>query len=154
MIKSKTVKKDRKFKNTIFDIWYFSVYYFTWNVYKVKIMNIVYMAPLAKMKKVVSWHFTAIKFIGEEQLVQKVQIYFKNYDFCVKFGAISWKCDILSITALSKFESKSESKKIRRIYETHNCDYLPHTTFLFYLINFHLNIDFPSQFCIFYRKIT
>ena len=28
------------------------------------------------------------------------QLYFKNYDFCeyVKFGAISWKFDILSIT--------------------------------------------------------
>ena len=29
------------------------------------------------------------------------QLYFKNYDFCeyVKFGAILWKIDILSITA-------------------------------------------------------
>ena len=34
---------------------------------------------------------------------------FKNYDFCeyVKFGAISWKIDILSITALLKFESEN-----------------------------------------------
>ena len=29
-----------------------------------------------------------------------------------------------------------------------------HTTFRFYLINFQLNIDFPSQFCIFYRKLN
>ena len=31
-----------------------------------------------------------------------LQIYLKNDDFCenVKFGAISWKFDILSITAL------------------------------------------------------
>ena len=27
-----------------------------------------------------------------------------------------------------------------------NCDYLPHTTFRFYLIHFQLNTDFPSQF--------
>ena len=33
----------------------------------------------------------------------------RNYDFCenVKFGAISWKIDILSITAYLKFESKN-----------------------------------------------
>ena len=32
---------------------------------------------------------------------KKLQIYFKNYDFCenVEFGAISWKFDIVSITA-------------------------------------------------------
>ena len=28
------------------------------------------------------------------------------------------------------------------------------TTFRFYLINFQLNTDFPSRFCVFYRKIT
>ena len=37
---------------------------------------------------------------------------------------------------------------------TYNCDYLQHTTFRFYLINFQLNTDFPSRFCVFYRKIT
>ena len=33
--------------------------------------------------------------------LKKLQIYLKNYDFCenVKFGAISYKFDILSITA-------------------------------------------------------
>ena len=31
-------------------------------------------------------------------------------------------------------------------------DYLQHSTFHFNLINFQLNTDFPSQFCIFYRK--
>ena len=36
-------------------------------------------------------------------------LYLKNYDFCedVKFGAISGKIDILSITALLNFESKN-----------------------------------------------
>ena len=31
--------------------------------------------------------------------------------------------------------------------DTYHCDYLPHTTFSFYLIDFQLNMDFPSQFC-------
>ena len=36
--------------------------------------------------------------------LKKFQLYFKNYDFYeyVKFWAISWKCDILSITAWLK----------------------------------------------------
>ena len=38
--------------------------------------------------------------------------------------------------------------------DTYHCDYLPHTTFRFYIIDFQLNTDFPSQFCVFYRKIT
>ena len=32
------------------------------------------------------------------------------------------------------------------------CNYLTHTTFRFYIISFQVKIDFPSQFCIFYRK--
>ena len=33
---------------------------------------------------------------------------------------------------------------------TYNCDYLKHNTFRFNLIDFQLNTDFPSQFCIFF----
>ena len=33
-----------------------------------------------------------------------------------------------------------------------NCDYLPHTVFHFYLIDFQLNTDFPFQFCVFTVK--
>ena len=40
------------------------------------------------------------------------------------------------------------------MFDTYNCDYLKHSTFHFNLINFQLNTDFPSQFYIFYRKIT
>ena len=38
-----------------------------------------------------------------------LQIYLKTYDLCeyMEFGAISWKIDILSITASLKFESKN-----------------------------------------------
>ena len=38
--------------------------------------------------------------------------------------------------------------------DTYNGDYLKHSTFRFNLIDFPLNADFPSQFCVFYRKIT
>ena len=39
--------------------------------------------------------------------------------------------------------------------DTYNYDYLKHSTFHFNLIDFQLNTDFPSQFCVFfYRKIT
>ena len=38
--------------------------------------------------------------------------------------------------------------------ETYYCDYLKHSTFRFSLIYFQLNTDFPSQFCVFYRKVT
>ena len=38
--------------------------------------------------------------------------------------------------------------------DTYSCDYLKHSTLRFNLIDFQLNTDFPSQFCVFYRKIT
>ena len=34
--------------------------------------------------------------------------------------------------------------------DTYNFDYLQHITFRFYLIDFQLNTDFPSQFCGFF----
>ena len=33
--------------------------------------------------------------------------------------------------------------------DTYNCDYLKHSTLRFNLIDFQLNTDFPSQFCVF-----
>ena len=38
--------------------------------------------------------------------------------------------------------------------DTYNCDYLKHSTFRLNLIDFQLNTYFPTQFCVFYRKIT
>ena len=38
------------------------------------------------------------------------------------------------------------------MYDTYDCDYLKHSTFRFDLIDFQLNADFPSQFCIFTAK--
>ena len=35
---------------------------------------------------------------------------------------------------------------------TYNWDYLKHITFRFNLIDFLVNTDFPSQFCVFYLK--
>ena len=36
--------------------------------------------------------------------------------------------------------------------DTHNCDYLKHSTFHWTLIDFRFHTDFPSQFCIFTVK--
>ena len=38
--------------------------------------------------------------------------------------------------------------------DKYNSDYLKHSTFSVNLIDFQLNTDYPSQFCVFYRKIT
>ena len=34
--------------------------------------------------------------------------------------------------------------------DAYNCDYLQHSIFRFNLIDFQLNTDFPSQFCVFF----
>ena len=34
--------------------------------------------------------------------------------------------------------------------DTYNCYYLKHSTFRFNLIDFQLNTNFPSQFCVFF----
>ena len=54
-----------------------------------------------KNEKEYSWHVPAINFLGMKQLVYKVAKILENYDICenVKFGAILWNFDILSITA-------------------------------------------------------
>ena len=48
----------------------------------------------------------------------------------------------------------SNLKILLHMCDTYNCDYLKHSTLRFNLIDFQLNADFPSQFCVFYRKIT
>ena len=46
-------------------------------------------------------YLTGAELSWMQQKTKKLQLFFKNYDLCeyVKFGAISWKVDILSITA-------------------------------------------------------
>ena len=63
------------------------------------------------------------------------------------FGAISWK-KWYSITE----HWSSNLKILLHMCDTYNCDYLQHSTFLSNFIDFQLNTDFPSQFCVFYRK--
>ena len=76
----------------------------------------------------------------------KITIFGEN----VIFGAISCTFDILLIIAQLKFNLKL----ILHTCDKCNCDYLPHITFCFYLIDFQLNIDLPSHFCVFYSKFT
>ena len=40
------------------------------------------------------------------------------------------------------------------MFDVYNCGYLLHTMFRFYRVDFQSNADLPSQFCLFYRKIT
>ena len=51
---------------------------------------------------------------------QNFQLYLKIYDFreCVKFGAISWKLDVLSITAQLSLQSKNPL----HIYDAYDCE--------------------------------
>ena len=50
--------------------------------------------------------------------------------------------------------SSSNLKILLHMCDKYNCDYLQHSTFCFNSIDFQLNTDVPSQFCVFYRKIT
>ena len=45
-------------------------------------------------------------------------------------------------------------KILLHMCDTYDYDYLKYSTFCFNLIDFPLYIDFPFQFCVFYRKIT
>ena len=58
-------------------------------------------SQLAKMKKSIPDIFLPWNLQGWSSWSKTLQIYLKNYDIWenVKFGAISWKFDILSITA-------------------------------------------------------
>ena len=58
-------------------------------------------SQLAKMKKSIPDTALPWNLKGWSSWSKKLQIYLKNYDLCenVEFGAISWKFDILSITA-------------------------------------------------------
>ena len=48
---------------------------------------------LQKMKKYFSYMSLPQNLLGRRSWSKKLQLYFKNYDFCeyVKFGEISWK---------------------------------------------------------------
>ena len=71
-----------------------------------------------------------------------------------------WKCEIWgNIVKIWYFVNNCLIKaRILKILlhmcDTYNYDYLKYSTFRFNFINFLLYIDFPFQFCVFYRKIT
>ena len=90
-----------------------------------------------KKKKIDSLHAPAKQLVDFFPIVLK-----RNNDFgkCVKFGAISRKCDILSITAWLEFES--EIPFAYAVCGTYNCDYLPHTTFRLYFYQFTVKYRF------------
>ena len=71
-----------------------------------------------------------------------------------------WKCEIWGkIVKMWYFVNNCLIKAwIKKILlhscDTYNYDYLKYSTFRFNFIDFQLYIDFPFQFCVFYRKIT
>ena len=46
----------------------------------------------------------------------------------------------------NKNQKQQQKKNLLQICNPFNCDYLPHTSFRFYLIDFQLNADFPTKF--------
>ena len=61
------------------------------------------------MKRYIPYMSLPWKLYGRSSWCKKLQLYLKNYNFgkYVKFGAISRKFDILSITSQLKFQSKN-----------------------------------------------
>ena len=74
-------------------------------------------SQLAKMKKSIPEMPLPWNLKGWSSWFKNLQIYLKNYDLRenVEFGVISWKFDILSVTASLKFESKNSFAHVRHI---------------------------------------
>ena len=96
-----------------------------------------------KIEKVYSHHVLAIKFVRKKQMGYSSNYTFKNHHFCeyVKFGAIWYFVNncLIKVRILKPF---------LYVCDTFIHIYLPHTRFAFYLIDFQLNPDFPSRFCV------
>ena len=94
-------------------------------IFSIKICMRMFLngSQLAKMKKNIPDMSLPWNWQGWSSWSKKLQIYLKSYDLCeyVKFGAISWKFDILSITA-------SNLKILLHMCDTYYCDYLQHST--------------------------
>ena len=107
---------------------------------------------LAKIKKSIPDMALPWNWLGWSCWSKKLQIYFKNYDFCeyVEF----WVISLYFIFCQLLLNWSANLKILLHMCDTYNCDYLQHSTFRFNLIDFQLNTDFPSQFCVFYCKIT
>ena len=106
-----------------------------------------------KNEKEYSWHVPAMKFIGMKQLVKKVAKILDKLRYL-------WKCEIWgNIVKIWYFVNNCLIKAwilkiLLHTCDTYNYDYLKCNTFRFNFIDFQLYIDFPFQFCVFYRKIT
>ena len=71
----------------------------------------------------------------------------------VKMWNLGQYCENLIFCQLL-LNGSSNLKILLHMCDTSNGDYLQQSTFSFNWIDFQLNTDFPSQFCVFYRKIT
>ena len=116
------------------------------------LINMINGSQLAKMKKC-SWHVPAIKFIGMKQVVLKTCKYTWKITIFVKMWNLGQYLENL-IFCQWLLNWSSNLKILLHVCDTYNCDYLKHSTFCFNLVDFQLSTDFPSQFGVFYRKIT
>ena len=89
--------------------------------------------------------------------VEAVGLKSSNYTWKIMIFAKMWNLGQFLeklIFCQQLLNQSSNLKILLHIRDTYNCDYLPHTIFRLCLIDFQLNKDFPSEFCVFYRKIT
>ena len=104
-----------------------------------------------KNEKVDSLHVPAIKLYRVEAVGLSLYIYtFKITIFVNMWNLGQFRENL--IFCLKLLYESSNLKFLLPICGTHNCDYLPYVTTRFYWINFQLNTDFTSQFCIFTVK--
>ena len=67
-----------------------------------------------------------------------------------KYTTSGWALGDENVIGIRSFNWSLNLKNLLHMCDTYNCDYLQHSTFRFNLINFQLNTDFFSQFCIFF----
>ena len=103
----------------------------------------------------ISWQSVSLKAVGN---FFKLFIYIKFGCKCLtahnwqKWKEYSWHVPALKFWYFVNNCWSSNLKILLHMCDTYNCDYLQYSIFRFNLIDFQLNTDFPSQFCISYRK--
>ena len=66
-----------------------------------------------------------------------------------KYTTSGWARGDENVIGIRAFNWSSNFKILLQMCDTYNYDYMKHSTFRFNLIDFHLNTDFPLQFCVF-----
>ena len=103
------------------------------------------------------WKSTFITYSCHKIYRGKKTICLKSSNYIFK-TTISWKCELWGNFLKIWYFGNNSLIKISNlkilfyISDSYNWGYLQHTIFRFYSIDFKLNADFPSQFCVFTVK--